>query len=149
MIRGHMDEPFEIGMQGLGIFTCRRDAWLGFNPRFRGFGGEEFYIHEKFRQAGRTCWCLPWLRWLHRFGRPQGVPYALSVEDRIWNYLVGWSELGLPLDSIYEHFLQTVPAGIVARVASAALGRNISICIKEQESDGEVILPYSKMQAAA
>jgi hypothetical protein len=33
--------PFEIPAQGLGLFTCRRDAWLGFNPHFREFGGEE------------------------------------------------------------------------------------------------------------
>ena len=46
-------EPFEIGMHGLGLFACRRTAWPGFNPLFRGFGGEEGYIHEKFRRAGR------------------------------------------------------------------------------------------------
>ena len=34
-------EPFEIPMQGLGVFSCRTSAWLGFNPLFRGFGGEE------------------------------------------------------------------------------------------------------------
>jgi len=32
-------EPFEITMQGLGLFACRRDAWPGLNPRLRGFGG--------------------------------------------------------------------------------------------------------------
>jgi glycosyltransferase involved in cell wall biosynthesis len=105
--------PFPIPMQGLGAFTCRREAWLGFNPRFRGFGGEEFYIHEKFRQAGRQCWCLPWLRWLHRFGRPNGVPYPNTLEDRLWNYLVGWSELGLPLDPVYQHFLESMTGAVV------------------------------------
>ena len=131
--RGDQDEPFEIPMQGLGLFSCRKEAWLGFHPRFRGFGGEEFYIHEKFRQAGRTCWCLPWLGWLHRFGRPNGVPYPLTVEDKLWNYLVGWQELGLPLDSIYEHFLDHLPASVVARVASAALGKTIKVCVQEEE----------------
>ena len=27
-------EPFDIPAQGLGLFSCRRDAWLGFNPHF-------------------------------------------------------------------------------------------------------------------
>ncbi|MEI7687597.1 MAG: glycosyltransferase, partial [Planctomycetota bacterium] len=108
-------EPFEIPMQGLGAFSCRKSAWLGFNPRFRGFGGEEFYIHEKFRQAGRACYCLPWLGWMHRFGRPNGVPYHLTNEDKLWNYLVGWSELGLPLDGVYDHFLETMPGSVFAR----------------------------------
>lgn len=130
--RSRGDEPFEIPMQGLGVFSCRKEAWLGFSPRFRGFGGEEFYIHEKFRQAGRKCVCLPWLRWLHRFGRPGGVPYVLNVEDKLANYLAGWSELGLPLDSIYEHFLETVPAGVVARVASAVLGKKITVSVREE-----------------
>jgi glycosyltransferase involved in cell wall biosynthesis len=97
-------EPFEIPMQGLGVFSARKDAWPGFNPAFRGFGGEEGYIHEKFRQAGARCLCLPWLRWMHRFGRPKGVPYPLSVEDKFRNYLIGHAELGLDLAPIVEHF---------------------------------------------
>ena len=43
---------FDIPMHGLGLFACRRAAWPGFHPKFRGFGGEEGYIHEKFRQCG-------------------------------------------------------------------------------------------------
>jgi glycosyltransferase involved in cell wall biosynthesis len=146
--RAEGDEPFEIGMQGLGIFTCRKEAWLGFNPGFRGFGGEEFYIHEKFRRVGRQCWCLPWLRWLHRFGRPSGVPYTVSYEDMFRNYLLGWSELGLPLDSIYEHFLEKLPATTAARLASEALGKKVSISIKEAETDREILLPYPELRKA-
>ena len=37
---------------------------------FREFGGEEWYIHEKYRQAGAKCLCLPFLRWQHRFADP-------------------------------------------------------------------------------
>ncbi len=99
-------EPFEIPMQGLGVFSCRRAVWPGFNPAFRGFGGEEGYIHEKFRQAGGRCLCLPWLRWVHRFARPAGVPYPLTVEDKLRNYLVGHLELGLDTAPVLEHFAQ-------------------------------------------
>ena len=57
---GQVDNPpFAVPAQGMGLFSCRREAWLGFNPNFRGFGGEEFYIHEKYRQAGRRTVCLP------------------------------------------------------------------------------------------
>jgi hypothetical protein len=110
-------EPFEIPMQGLGVFACRRSAWLGFNPRFRGFGGEEGYIHEKFRQAGRRTLCMPWLRWLHRFGRPGGVPYRLTLEDKFRNYLIGHAELGLDLAPILTHFAGRLPQPIMAAVA--------------------------------
>lgn len=98
------NEPFEIPMQGLGVFACRKDAWLGFNSHFRGFGGEEGYIHEKFRQNGKKTICLPFLRWMHRFGRPNGVPYPLKNEDRIINYFLGHLELNIDYKVIIDHF---------------------------------------------
>jgi hypothetical protein len=96
--------PFEVPMQGMGLFACRRGAWPGFNEAFRGFGGEEGYIHEKFRRAGARTLCLPFLRWVHRFNRPTGVPYRNILEDRIWNYLVGFREFDLPTMEMEEHF---------------------------------------------
>ena len=100
-------EPFEIPAMGLGLFTSRREAWLGFNPHFRGFGGEEHYIHEKFRQAGAHNLCLPFLRWGHRFGRPTGPTYPLTRWNKIRNYVLGHQELKLPLDRVREHFVDS------------------------------------------
>jgi LicD family/Glycosyl transferase family 2 len=108
--------PFEITMQGLGLFACRRDAWPGFNPAFRGFGGEEGYIHEKFRQRGGRVICLPFLRWLHRFNRPMGVPYPNRWEDRIQNYLIGFRELAWNTAPIAEHFKTVLGAETATRV---------------------------------
>jgi hypothetical protein len=109
-------EPFEIPMQGLGLFSCRRDAWPGFNPKFQGFGGEEGYIHEKFRQAGHQTLCLPFLRWVHRFGRPGGVPYQNIWEDRVLNYVIGRRELGLPIDDALAHFEEHLGKDVFAKV---------------------------------
>jgi hypothetical protein len=96
--------PFEIPMHGLGLFACRRAAWPGFNPQFRGFGGEEGYLHEKFRQAGGRTLCLPFLRWIHRFNRPLGLPYRNTWADRMRNYMIGFREVGWPTDPLVEHF---------------------------------------------
>lgn len=96
--------PFEIEMQGLGVFACRREAWPGLNPRFRGFGGEEGYLHEKIRRNGGRVLCLPSLAWVHRFGRPKGTSYELTWLDRIRNYHIGWQELGWDPAAIAEHF---------------------------------------------
>jgi hypothetical protein len=96
--------PFEIPMQGLGLFACRKAAWPGINRKFRGFGGEEGYLHEKFRQNGGRTLCLPFLRWMHRFNRPLGVPYLVSWEDRMRNYVIGFQELGLETTEAREHF---------------------------------------------
>ncbi|MEV4133222.1 glycosyltransferase [Dactylosporangium sp. NPDC049742] len=114
-------EPFEILMQGLGAFSCRTAAWPGFHPGFRGLGGEEGYLHEKFRQAGHRCLCLPWLRWMHRFGRPRGAPYPLTIEDKLRNYVLGHAELGLDLAPVLAHFSQFLPADRVQKLASQAL----------------------------
>ena len=113
-------EPFDIPMQGLGVFSCRKAAWPGFNPAFRGFGGEEGYIHEKFRQRGGRTLCLPWFRWVHRFGRPNGVPYPLTVEDKFRNYLIGHAELGLDLEPVREHFVAHLRPEAFARVQAEA-----------------------------
>ena len=95
--------PFEIEMQGLGLFACRKDAWVGFNPGFSGYGGAEGYIHEKFRRAGGRVMCLPAARWIHRHARPNGLPYAMSWEDRIRNYLIGYRELDIDPSPMEEH----------------------------------------------
>jgi len=100
-------EPFPIPAMGMGLCSCRRDAWVGFNERFRGFGAEEFYIHEKFRHAGGNCLCLPFLRWVHRFGRPSGVPFPLQRWDKVRNYIIGHQELGIPMDRLREHFVDS------------------------------------------
>ncbi len=97
-------EPFEIPMTGCGILSCRKEAWLGFNHLFKGFGAEEGYIHEKFKQKGRKCWCLPFLRWVHRFGRPNGTKYPLTLENKVRNYFIGHLELGLDTEPIIQHF---------------------------------------------
>jgi hypothetical protein len=111
-------EPFEIGMQGLGVFSCRTDVWPGFPAAFRGFGGEEGYLHEKFRRAGGRCLCLPWLRWMHRFGRPRGVPYPLTIEDKLRNYLVGHADLGLDPGPVIDHFSRYLPRDRVIALAA-------------------------------
>ena len=127
--QGPTMRAFEIPMQGLGLFSCRKAAWPGFHPAFRGFGGEEGYIHQKFRNLGRRCLCLPWLRWVHRFGRPAGAPYPLRLRDRMTNYLIGHREVGLDETPVLEHF-RAAPARpkIVQalRVADAVLPTTVA-----------------------
>lgn len=97
-------DPFEIRMHGLGLFSCRKDAWLGFNPKFERFGGEEGYIHEKYRTHGRKTMCLPFLRWNHCFLRPEGVQYPICNSYKLRNYIIGWHELGMNLNDPINHF---------------------------------------------
>ena len=98
-------DPFEIPACGMGCFAARKSDWLWYNANFRGFGGEEWYIHTKYRKAGRKTLCLPFMRWLHRFGRVS-VPYALPWYDKARNYVIGHTELGLSLDPVHKAFVE-------------------------------------------
>lgn len=110
-------EPFPITMHGLGLFGCRKSDWLGFNPHFRQFGGEEGYIHDKYRLAGREVLLLPWLQWAHQFRDPHvHAGYASSPRARIRNYVLGRVELGMDIDDIRRHFFVEGPRpGLVYR----------------------------------
>jgi hypothetical protein len=108
--RPDYDRPIEIPGNGLGFFSCRKEVWKeigGFNKKFSGFGGEELYIHEKIRRNGGKNLCIPNAPWLHRFGRPGGVPYPLTRWQKVRNYVIGHGELGLDLQPIYDHFVAT------------------------------------------
>jgi hypothetical protein len=105
--------PFDIPMQGLGVFGCRRAVWPGYNPRLRGFGVEEGYLHEKIRRAGGRTLCLPFLGWIHRFARPFGPRYVVSIEDRMRNQLLVDDELGHDPGPAIAHFEQEYGADFV------------------------------------
>ena len=109
-------KPFEIEGMGLGLFTCRKDSWLGFNDKFRGFGGEEGYIHEKYRRAGKKVMCLPFLRWNHRFDRPGGVPYTNDLKDRFRNYMIGHQEIEKDTSIVIEQFKDVIPVDFIEKV---------------------------------
>ena len=96
---------FPIPGQGLGLFSCRRDAWPGFPAECRGFGGEEICIHERFRQRSGRAICLPWLRWWHRFGHPAGRGRPAYTADKVRNYLIWHRVLGWDTEALYEHFV--------------------------------------------
>lgn len=98
------EQPFDIWGSGCGCFMTKRESWLGFNPDFKGFGGEEGYIQEKYRKAGRKVLCNPKLVWMHQFDRK--IPHQVLIIDRIANYIIGFKELGLDLTPIKEHFGQ-------------------------------------------
>jgi hypothetical protein len=99
-------DPFEIDGMGGGLLLCRRDAWLGFHPAMRGFGGESVYIQRKYIKRGRKVWCLPWLQWLHRYGRPGGVPFPMRTREICRNLMLGQIELGLDLAPMRAHYAE-------------------------------------------
>lgn len=119
-----LDQPFEIPMQGMGMFAMRKEAWPGFNPHFRGFGGEEGYIHSKVRNQGGKTLCLPFFRWIHRFERPRGVPYKVCLKDRFFNYILGRMELEMDFQDVIEHFTGKIPQTSMSKLLLEAQALN-------------------------
>ena len=109
-------KPFEIPGNGLGLFSSRRDSWPGFNNKFRGFGGEEGYIHEKYKLNGKKTICLPFLRWNHRFARPNGVPYSVDLRERFRNYMIAFNEVGKDIDEVIDNFKSSIPTDYIEEV---------------------------------
>jgi hypothetical protein len=102
------EPPFEIPGQGFGLFVTSKEHWIPFNRDFRGFGGEEILHHALYRKHGRTTYCLPFIKWVHRFGRPGGVPYPLTMENKIRNYLIGYKDVDWDTEEVRKHFVDEV-----------------------------------------
>ncbi len=114
------DGEFEIPGMGLGVFAFRKESWLGFNEHATGFGGEELYIHEKYRQAGRQCWCLEFLPWLHCYYREGRA--GSNRWEKIRNYVNESVEIGQPpLEQIHEHFVLAKPKPLMNQLEWNAL----------------------------
>ncbi len=118
-------QPFEIQLQGMGACSFERRNWPKISQHFKGFGGEEGYISEKFRRNGGKNICLPQFKWVHRFGRPLGAKFPLILEDRIWNYFVGWLEITQDpehemIKGAYDHFKNEIPEGSIDNILSQA-----------------------------
>jgi glycosyltransferase involved in cell wall biosynthesis len=99
-------DDFPIIGMGLGLFSCRRKAWVGFNQRFRGFGGAEQYIHEKFRRRGNCTRSLGFLKWWHNWTEFEKRTYPVRLEDKLANIIIGRTELGMPLDDARQYFVE-------------------------------------------
>lgn len=109
-------KPFTIPGNGMGLFSCRKDAWLGFNESMRGFGGEEGYIHEKYKLQGKETICLPFLRWNHRFAKPSGTPYKLDIKQRFRNYMIAFKEVEKDTQEVVDNFKRVVSADYIKEV---------------------------------
>ena len=102
--RVESEKSFEIPAQGMGVFACKKNAWVGFNKKMKKFGGEEYFTHEKFRQAGKKAICLSKFSWLHRFRRPNGAPYKPTRENKFKNHIRAMLETDMPVFEAIEHY---------------------------------------------
>ena len=103
--KAHEGEPYEIEATGMGLFSFRREAWVGFDSESKGFGVEEFTTHAKFKKRGDKTILLPWLTWWHLFGHVDTHTAGGENVDRIENYVRSSVQTGVPsIPSIKKHF---------------------------------------------
>lgn len=130
-------EPFEVPQNGTGLFSFRREAWLGYHPSFHGYGGNESYLYEKWRRHGRKTICLPWLRWLHRFGHPGGTKYANRWAEKCRNYLITLDALGWDRQPMLDHYKKAwgSPKKLAACVAAYEAEFPLATCVLRPKED--------------
>jgi hypothetical protein len=93
------NDEFEIPAQGLEFFSFRKAHWPGFHPKFTGFAGAEFYLHDKFCTACGKAVCLG-------FARYSPMSASRIPNGELWgNYILGHQEQGRSLDRMREHLL--------------------------------------------
>lgn len=99
-------EPKEILASGMGLFSCRKEAWPGFDPDSRGFGVEEFTLHQKFHMRGDKVVLLPWLQWWHLFGHLEQEPPVTEPAVIVENYIRANVQTGVPeLEAMRQHLV--------------------------------------------
>ena len=125
------DAPFEIPLHGMGLFACSRDGWPRFASGMRYFGAEEGSIHERFRRMGRKAWCLPFLRWMHRFGRPGGPGYTNTAESKTRSYLKAFRDAGLSIEWVCEYYARHLDSDVEAGHAKMDALRQWALTLPE------------------
>jgi hypothetical protein len=104
-----VSETREVHAHGSALSFMRKADWPKFSQHFRGFAGEEVYIHDKVRLHGGKVLYQPWLGWCHRFPRFGAVPYSLTLNDKLRNYLIGAYEMGWNITQFREYFGRKLP----------------------------------------
>jgi len=118
------DQPFDIWGHGCGAFCVSKEAWPGYHPRCRGFGGEEGIIQEHYRARGGKAICLPFLQWTHSFNDGAPVTHTVSVDDKFRNNMLGIT--GLPNEEqlwadCIGHFSQSLPMNKIVELCKVCL----------------------------
>ncbi|NBW09705.1 MAG: glycosyltransferase family 2 protein [Caulobacteraceae bacterium] len=98
-----------VHAHGSAYAFMRRSRWPGFSNHFRGFAGEEIYIHDKVRQQGGSVIYHTALGWVHRFARFGAVPYKLTLNDKCRNYLIAAYECGWNVEQFATYFAKRLP----------------------------------------
>ena len=65
--------------------------------------------------------CLPFLRWLHRFGRPNGPTFKPNIKDKFRNYMIGFRETGKDTAEVIEQFKDVISKEYIQTVEQELL----------------------------
>lgn len=114
-------KKIEIYGHGSAYTLMKKAHYPYFSKNFRGFAGEEIYIHEKVRRNGGKCYCLHELGWQHRFYREKPITYRCTNEDKYWNYLVAFYEMNWSTIQIRDYFRRKLPANLATKIETEAI----------------------------
>ena len=100
----------EIHAHGSAFCFMQRKHYPFFSPYFKGFAGEEIYLHDKVRRNGGRVLCHRALGWVHRFDRfGRNITYTLSLNDKMRNYMIAAYEMNWNIQQMREYFGKGLP----------------------------------------
>lgn len=131
-LRGRLTEgeAFAIPMQESGVFSCKRRAWPGMPPLWRGYGGEAGFLQDRFRRDGAQIVCLPGLQWERLAPVKPVIPRSPAATNVLRNHLAGAASLDLDTHYITLRHRDHVEAGEPERLRKQVLRKRE----KENES---------------
>jgi glycosyltransferase involved in cell wall biosynthesis len=131
-------EPHEVHAHGSAYAFMARAEWPGFSNDFRGFAGEEIYIHDRVRRNGGKVMYHPRLEWVHRFPRFGPVTYPLTLNDKLRNYCIAAYEMGWNVGQMREYFGRKLPTDQSSAVEAELLALHPDIWAPERSTAGLV-----------
>ena len=120
-------EVIDIPGHGMGLFCCRRDAWLPFPAECLGFGGEEMSSAELFRKNGRRVVCHSDIPWWHRWFR-LNTTYNPQHADTVRNHYWWDKKLQRGLMEVHAHY---VGGGLITEEVWQAIMKSPEVSHRE------------------
>ena len=94
------ESEFEIFSQGLGLFLQVKGLGLVLTSIVEVLVEKSVTFMKNTERLAEKHYVLPFLKWLHRFARPDGVKYELTIDNKVRNYVLEFTELDLDLSPV-------------------------------------------------
>lgn len=101
------NDLFEVPMVNTSVFLCPKAAWPGLNKDFTAFDTDAYYLSKKIRLGSGKTMCLGGMKFIYKNHSPNYFVEPMLL-NKMKDCILGYQELGLPLDGAKEYFTDTL-----------------------------------------